>query len=100
MSAAKFSDELPQDRAGRSQFRYPTWQKPLQEVLNQPDLEKLHEKVHAAETAIFLRLQEISLLPGSQDELEALQKACEVLFRIQTQRLKWTTNFGGSSCKQ
>jgi acetylornithine deacetylase/succinyl-diaminopimelate desuccinylase-like protein len=80
-----------------SEFRYPAWQKPLQEAVNEPNLEKLSEKVHAAETAVLLRLQELSVLPGSQDELDALQKACEELLKIQTHRLKWPNTFGGSS---
>jgi len=46
-----------------SEYRYPAWQKPLQEALNEPNLERLSEKVHAAETTVFLRLQELSVLP-------------------------------------
>jgi hypothetical protein len=53
--------------------------------------------VQAAETAIFLRLQELRVSPDNQQELEALQKACEELLKIQTQRLKWPSNFAGSS---
>ncbi len=50
--------------------------------------------MHAAEPTVFLRLQERSVLPGSQDKLDALQKAREELLNIQTQRLKWPNNFG------
>jgi hypothetical protein len=56
--------------------------KPLQEALNEPNLERLSEKVPAAEPTVFLRLQELSPLPGSQDELDALQKAREELLNI------------------
>jgi hypothetical protein len=77
-----------------SEYRYPAWQKSLREALNEPNLERLSEKVHAAEPTVFLRLQERSVLPGSQDKLDALQKAREELLNIQTQRLKWPNNFG------
>jgi hypothetical protein len=96
MSAGKYKVDLARNDTAMSEFRYPAWQKPLQEALNEPTLEKLSEKVHAAETAIFLRLQELSVLPVSQGEVDALQKACEELLKIQTQRLQWPSDFGDS----
>ena len=81
-------------------FQYSAWQNLLQEAANETDSERLSEKVQEAEAAIFLRLQELSVLPGNQQELEALQKACEELLEIQTQRLKWPGNFAGSSDAQ
>jgi len=63
-------------------------------------LEELSKKVHAAETAILSRLQELSVVAGSHDELDALRKACEELLNVQTHQLKWIRNFGGSSYKQ
>ena len=80
-----------------TKFQYPVWQNLLQEAVNEPNSGRLSEKVQAAEAAIFLRLQELSVLPGNQQELEALQNACEELLEIQTQRLKWPSNFAGSS---
>ena len=80
-----------------TEFQYPAWQNLLQGAVKETDPERLNEKVQAAEAAIFLRFQELSVLPGNQQELEALQKACEELLKIQTQRLKWPSNFTGSS---
>jgi hypothetical protein len=80
-----------------TKFQYSAWHNLLQEAVNETDLERLSEKVQDAEAAIFLRLQELSVLPGNQQELEALQKACAELLEIQTQRLKWPGNFAGSS---
>jgi hypothetical protein len=80
-----------------TEFQNPIWRNLLQEAANETDSGRLNEKVQAAEAAIFLRLQELSVLPDNQQELEALQKACEELLKIQTQRLKWPSNFGGSS---
>jgi hypothetical protein len=80
-----------------TEFQNSIWHNLLQEASNETDSGRLNEKVQAAEAAIFLRLQELSVLPGNQQELEALQKACGELLEIQTQRLKWPNNFGGSS---
>jgi hypothetical protein len=80
-----------------TKFQYPVWRNLLREAANETDSGRLSEKVQEAEAAIFLRLQELSVLPDNQQELEALQKACEELLEIQTQRLKWPSNFEGSS---
>ena len=80
-----------------NKFQYPVWQNLLHEAVNEPNSARLREKVQEAEAAIFLRLQELSVSPGNQQEIEALQKACEELLEIQTQRLKWPGNFAGSS---
>jgi len=66
-------------------FQYPAWQETFQEALRESNLVRLSAKVQAAEAAIFLRLQELSVLPDNQQELEALQKACEELLKIQAQ---------------
>ena len=69
--------------------------------MDETNLGRPSEKVQEAEAAILLRLQELSVLPDNQQEdnqqeLEALQKACEELLEIQTQRLNWPGNFAGS----
>lgn len=80
-----------------TEFQYPVWQETFQEALRESDLVRLSAKVQAAEAAIFLRLQELTVLADNQQEFEELQKACEELLKIQTQRLKWPSNFAGSS---
>src|ERR1700677_1702981 len=69
-----------------TKFQHPPWQNLPRQGAKGTNLGKVNEKVQAAEAAIFLRLQEPSVLPGNQQELEALQKACEELLEIQTQR--------------
>jgi hypothetical protein len=64
-----------------TEFPYPVWQETLQEALRESNLVRLSAKVQAAEAAIFLRLQELGVLPDHQQELEALQKACEELLK-------------------
>ena len=70
-------------------FQYPSWQKPLQEAIDETDLEKLPERLSAAEGAIFLRMQELTASADGHKESEAIRQACEELLKIQTQRLKW-----------
>ncbi len=77
-----------------SEFQYPSWQKPLQEALDEPDLQKLPEKLSAAESAIFVRMQELNSSPDGDSESEAIRLACREILKIQTQRLKWPVSEG------
>jgi hypothetical protein len=77
-----------------SEFRYPSWQKPLQEAIDESDLQKLPEKLSAAESAIFVRMQELHSSPDGHRESEAIRLACRELLKIQTQRLKWPASDG------
>jgi hypothetical protein len=77
-----------------SDLQYPSWQKPLQDAINEPDLQKLPEKLSIAETAIFQRMQELAASPDGNHESEAIREACKELLKIQTQRLKWPATDG------
>jgi hypothetical protein len=76
------------------EFQYPSWQKPLQEAIDEPDLQKLPEILSAAESAIFLRMQELNGASDSEKESEAIRLACREILKIQTQRLKWPASEG------
>ena len=71
-----------------SEYQYPSWQKPLQEAMDERDLQKLPEKLSAAESAIFVRMQELNSSPDGR-ESEAIRLACKEILKIQTQRLHW-----------
>lgn len=77
-----------------SDLQFPSWQKPLQDAINEPDLQKLPEKLSAAESAIFQRMQELTTSPDGNHESEAIREACKQLLKIQTQRLKWPATDG------
>jgi hypothetical protein len=80
-----------------TELRFP-WEKPLLEAQSETDLKKLAEKVEAAETAIFLRLSELSNSHDGEQELEALQRAARELLIIKNEKLKWPrVNLGGST---
>jgi hypothetical protein len=84
-------------------FQYPS-QRLLQDAIDETDLQKLPEKVTAAEGAIFLRWQELSDSDDHHEESEALRHASGELFKIQTRRLKWPISggvvSGGSDCTE
>jgi hypothetical protein len=77
-----------------SDLRYPSWQKPLQDAVNEPDLQKLPEKLSAAESAIFIRMQELATSPDGDRKSEAIREAYKQLLKIQTQRLGWPATDG------
>jgi hypothetical protein len=77
-----------------SDFQYPSWQKPLQDAISEPDLQKLAEKSAIAETAIFQRMQELITSPAGDLESAGIRQACKELLKIQTQGLKWPASDG------
>jgi hypothetical protein len=77
-----------------SDLQYPSWQKPLQDAINEPDLQKLPEKLSIAETAIFQRMQELVTSADGEQESAAIREACKELLKIQTRRLKWPATDG------
>lgn len=65
-----------------------TWQKALEEAINETDPAKLPDKVMAAESAMFNRIIEVgSDLP--EDELQAMKRGATELRKIQIERLHW-----------
>jgi len=54
---------------------YPDWQNEYQAVLVELDREKLPERVAAAETSIYKRLQQISQSSDRQAERQAIEDA-------------------------
>jgi hypothetical protein len=76
-----------------SEFQYPSWQRPLKEAIEEPDPQQIPEKMYAAESAIFDRMQKLSVSPDAR-ESEAIHLACKEILKIQTQRLKWPVSEG------
>jgi hypothetical protein len=72
--------------------RFPSWQSEVQAAANETDPEKLLGRVHAAEVAIFTRLQELG--EGAHEaERESLADAVETLRLLKRDRLgfpDWT----------
>ena len=54
---------------------YPDWQNEYQAALVELDREKLPERVAAAETSIYMRLQQISRGSDDQAERQAIEHA-------------------------
>ena len=77
--------------------RFPSWQSEVQAATKETDPEKLLGRVHAAEVAIFTRLQELGkggVKDGThQAEKESLADAVETLRLLKRDRLgfpDWT----------
>jgi hypothetical protein len=80
-----------------TELRFP-WERSLLEAQSETDLQKLTSRVEAAETAIFLRLSELSNSHDAEQELEALQRAARELLIIKNEKLRWPrVKLGGPS---
>jgi hypothetical protein len=68
----------------------PSWQLAIEASLNEPDPEKLLERVHAVETAIFDRLQELAQNAedtSSEAERQAITDALKTLLVLKRDNL-------------
>ncbi len=90
---------MAKEASYRSGIGSSSWQSEVQAAVNEPKNEKLLERVHAAEVAIFNRLQDLGKdtnAAGSQGaEREALATALETLRLLKRDRLgfpDWTKN--------
>lgn len=75
------------ERYSRTRLRYPDWQQEYQVALLELDHEKLLERVAAAETAIFKRLQALSQSPDDQAERQAIEDALASLRVLKREKL-------------
>lgn len=64
-----------------------TWHEPCQAALHEFDLEKLKDKIAAAEAAIFQRFQELADETDHSEERMSLEGARNALRFLQTQNL-------------
>jgi hypothetical protein len=69
------------------QLKYPDWQIPLEAVVTEPDLKKLPAKVHAVETVISERLQQLDSSKNGVAEREAINTALSILRIVKRERL-------------
>jgi hypothetical protein len=75
------------ERDSRTRLRYPEWQQEYQVALLELEHEKLLERVAAAETAIFQRLQALSQSPDDQAERQAIEDALAGLRVLKREKL-------------
>jgi hypothetical protein len=68
-------------------LKYPEWQQLLQQALVELDRDKLKQRVDAAETAIFKRLQAISRSSDDQAERQAIEDALASLRILKSESL-------------
>jgi hypothetical protein len=61
----------------------------MEKVMRATNPASLLSLVYAAETALFLRCQELSDLPDTIEERESIRAATNDLLEIKIHRLKW-----------
>ena len=66
---------------------YPDWQQEYLAALLELDPKKLPQRVEAAETKIFRRLQELSLSSNNQAERQAIEDALASLRMLKQEKL-------------
>jgi hypothetical protein len=71
--------------------RFPSWQSEVQAAVNETNPERMLDRVHAAEAAVFQRLQELAESASKdvehQVESDLLAKAAEALRLLKRDRL-------------
>ncbi|MGA7623021.1 MAG: hypothetical protein WCA91_05520 [Candidatus Acidiferrales bacterium] len=66
-----------------------SWVQAYQAAVQETDPTKLHERVMAAESAIYLRWIELKSSSDGHLEREAIDRACAGLPQIKSERLRW-----------
>jgi hypothetical protein len=87
---------IPSDGEGASasdHLRFPVWDKPYQETLQEGDAANLSAKVAAAEASIFQRLQELGNSSDGHSETMAIEIALNALLAIKNEKLNWQRLF-------
>jgi len=83
---------MTQQDSSPSNLRYPAWQREYEASLHEPDPRKLLERVHAVETAIFSRLQELAQTSENTDhkaEEQAIAEALRTLRVLKRDKLQF-----------
>ena len=70
-------------------LRFPGWEKPLREAQSATDLDRMLEKVHETEAAMFVRCLELASTADGNVEREAMRIASDELLKIKIEKLKW-----------
>jgi hypothetical protein len=74
-------------------LKYPAWQASYVAAVRENDPQNLTRLVHEAEGAIFDRMLALSSSPNGHEEQHAIKDACEGLFAIKIEKLKWPRPF-------
>ena len=64
-------------------FEFPAWEREYQAAIAETNPLRLGEKIHAAETAMSRRLNEIKNAPAHSAERQAIEEAMAALHKIQ-----------------
>lgn len=70
------------------EVKYPKWQPEFQEAVLEVSREKLLEKIHKFETAVFVRLQELAFSNDHRDERHAISDATSAIAALKKSTLE------------
>lgn len=68
------------------EVKYQKWQPEFQEALLELNCEKLFEKIHKFETAVFIRLQELAFSKDHHDERQAISDAISAIAVLKNEK--------------
>ena len=88
MAAESYGSEFSKFTSQGAQMSLP-WLAPLEAAKTETDMEKVHQHVLEAESAIVRRTQEISEFGASDEERQAVDHALKELLAIKTKKLNW-----------
>jgi len=82
---------MTQQDSSLSNFRFPAWQREYEASIHESDPKKLLERIHAAEAAIFGRLQDLtrSDSPDHKAEQQAIADALSALRVLKRDKLQF-----------
>ena len=75
------------DPSTSQNIKYPHWQREFEAALIEADLQKLRQRVDAAEAALFLRSQALVGSAQGRSEQQAISDAMRTLRTIQKEKL-------------
>ena len=87
-------DVSEQNSSTAHTIKYPHWQREFEAALREGDPQSLRQRVDAAESALFLRLQALAESAEGDKERQAIAEAIATLRAIQREKLgypEWNT---------
>jgi hypothetical protein len=68
-------------------LKYPEWQIPLEGVITEADVKKLHGRIHTVETLISERLKQLDASKNGAAEREAINTGLKILRIVKRERV-------------
>jgi hypothetical protein len=80
---------LDENAPGRSNLQYPSWQAQYEAALVETDPDKLLQRIHQAEAAIYARRSQLVSSAGEKAEQDAMEDAINALRNLKREQLNY-----------